>query len=132
MLLQHAPLSGRPPASSHHCGTRRFQARRKQKPGTPSMKPVTVHRNADAFPEENAFVYSVDPRMAFDERVKFGAKMCGYLGYGGFCMYEEILYFRSHRPDDLESKRGHAPGCNLIIVRPLPRPPSRRTIVPLG
>jgi len=93
---------------------------------------IAVYRDFDAFAEENAHEQKVDSIPSLEERTAFGVSMCGYLGFGGFCVYNDTLYFRAHSPEVIETCRRPAQNCLLVVVRRAERPPLECTVIPMG
>jgi len=97
---------------------------------------VKIHEGCDSYTHLNYIYFVVLRKSASrEEQIKFGVRMCGYLGYGGFVISKDVhdvMYFRPVEPKELEHARYQSSGSTLVAVYPGPRPPSRYILVPMG
>mmetsp|Transcript_98686 Transcript_98686/g.287829 ORF Transcript_98686/g.287829 Transcript_98686/m.287829 type:complete len:1158 (+) Transcript_98686:104-3577(+) len=93
---------------------------------------VLVYENADAFSDDDDFSLNVEHLSSRDEQINIGLQICGYLGYQGFVIWGNCIFFRKQAAEDLENNTQSSPGAVLIVVRLAPRQRGTHTIVPLG
>lgn len=78
---------------------------------------AAIYYDYDAFAEHNAYENKVDARSTLEDIVVYGVDVCKNLQCGGFCIYDNTLYFRRQPADQLERCRVPMPGCTLVVVQ---------------
>lgn len=91
-----------------------------------------VHAGTDAPACKDAYIMTVCNTLVHRARLELGTRMCGYLGYGGFCIHGDTLSFKAAAPEEIEALRVKRPKHTLVVCRCPERPKGKFAIVPMG